>query len=115
MTSEQEQYVESVKRQISPMTLEQLAVIRAYMADMMESESGREIEPAHWEAVPDDPDPEDAEGGRFWRVRWSQQDEHGRYLYVSHYGGNGDNWNRNAAERDAKRFNEEQRRPGHSF
>ena len=65
----------------------------------------------HWEAVPDEPHPDDEKGGRFWRVRWSEPDAGGRYLYVRHYGGNGSSWNQNAAERNAREFNEKGRRP----
>jgi hypothetical protein len=65
--------------------------------------------PPRWVAVPDDPRPDDTE--EFWRVRWSEPDEKGRYLYVRHYGGNGTAWNKRAAEGDAARFNEQGRRP----
>lgn len=64
-----------------------------------------------WQAIADDPHPEDEKGGRFWRVRWTIPNERGEYLYVRHYGGNGSGWNQNAAEGDAKRMNEEGRRP----
>jgi hypothetical protein len=66
-----------------------------------------------WEAVRDSDQTADdiARAGEFWRVRWSEPDAEGRYLYVRHYGGNGSAWNRNAAERDAREFNEEGRHP----
>jgi hypothetical protein len=64
-----------------------------------------------WEAVPDEPHPDDTKGGRFWRVRWSAPDEKGRWLYVRHYGGNGSAWNQNAAERNAQLLNEQGRLP----
>jgi hypothetical protein len=64
-----------------------------------------------WEAVPDAPHPDDEKGGRFYRVRWSERDSMGRWLYVRHYGGNGTAWNRMAAEGDARRFNEQGRKP----
>jgi hypothetical protein len=64
-----------------------------------------------WEAVPDDPHPDDEQGGRFWRVRWSEPMGDKGYLYVRHYGGNGSAWNQMAAEGDAKRMNEQGRHP----
>jgi hypothetical protein len=65
----------------------------------------------HWEAVPDDPHPDDVKGGRFWRVRWSEPISDKGYLYVRHYGGNGSAWNQMAAESDARRMNEQGRLP----
>jgi triacylglycerol lipase len=65
----------------------------------------------HWEAVPDDPHPDDEEGGRFWRVRWSEPNGKGEWLYVRHYGGNGSSWNQSAAKREAEMMNKQKRRP----
>lgn len=65
---------------------------------------------ACWEAVPDDPHPDDARNGRFWRVRWSAPDSKGRWFYVRHYGGNG-KLNQYMAEREAKLMNELGRHP----
>jgi len=55
-----------------------------------------------WEAVPD-------EDGVMWRVRWSQPDDHGRYLWVGHYPT--ENVGQHMAERHAERFNEQCRCP----
>lgn len=61
-----------------------------------------------WEAVQDSAT---GDGGRFWRVRWSEQDATGRWFYVGHYGGHGGTWDRNAAERHAERLNQEREKP----
>lgn len=56
-----------------------------------------------WEVVPA------VEDGKVigYQVRWSQPDEHGRYLWVGHYyaGNNSLGWCENAAERDAENKN----------
>lgn len=77
--------------------------LRPYYDENIFPEQKRE---GHWEAVADEDD------DTFWRVRWSEKDSQGRYLYVRHYGGdNGKGWNQNAAERNAKEFNEKGRGP----
>jgi len=57
---------------------------------------------ARWEAVPD------SEGDMI-RVRWSEPNEKGEYLWVRHYPATP--WGINACERQAAEFNAEGRRP----
>ena len=55
-----------------------------------------------WEVVMDD-------DGEMARVRWSEPDTKGRFLWVRHYPAT--SWGLNAVERDAARMNLEGRRP----
>lgn len=67
------------------------------------------LQAPHWEAVPD---PEsNGEDGPMWRVRWSQPDDEGKYLWVGHYGGNGPRQNQHMAERDAEQRNNDGKSP----
>ncbi len=71
--------------------------------------------PPHWEAV----EAADEDGPYGWKVRWSEPDDKGRYLWVRHYhaGNSGDDpgpslgWCHNAAEGDALRLNSSGRLP----
>lgn len=64
-----------------------------------------EQDKAHWEAVADEDDQ------TFWRVRWSEPDAEGRYLYVRHYGAGSALWNEHVARTSAEDFNEIGRSP----
>jgi hypothetical protein len=55
-----------------------------------------------WEVVMDS-------DGVMCRVRWSEPDTKGRYLWVRHYPAT--RWGMNAVEREAARMNSEGRRP----
>ena len=57
----------------------------------------------YWEVV-HNPDPY-GQGDDMWRVRWSEADEEGRYLWVRHYP------DEHRAERDADEFNRLNRQP----
>jgi hypothetical protein len=63
---------------------------------MMSEEEGR------WEVVADD-------DGEMVRIRWSEPDAAGRYFWCAHYPGTP--WGRNAIEGQARRWNEEGKRP----
>lgn len=64
----------------------------------------------HWECMPDK---ENTETEGWYRVRWSDPDEQGRYQWAAHYpyepNGHSKGWAENAAERTAKRWNEERK------
>lgn len=72
--------------------------------------TGESAVKGEWEVIKE-------EDGKGARVRWSIPDNLGRYLWVRHYltdnspGSPTKQWCENAAERDAKRFNDDARRP----
>jgi hypothetical protein len=78
---------------------------RLYMGKFEEAKPIERESEAHWEAVHDHDDPS------FWRVRWSEPDAEGRYLYVRHYGSGSATWNEHVARTQAEDFNEDGRSP----